>query len=151
MITIVLVDAQIAPNAGNVARLCAGAKMKLHLVGDLGFRLSDKNFKRAGLDYWDFLEWKYFPDKKKYWEFLQDHSFYLFSTKANKNYDKILFQKENFLLFGSETRGLANEWLEQNPAKCYKIPLLEKKVRSYNLATSVAIVSFEALRQLSWQ
>lgn len=147
MLTIVLVDTQIPPNAGNVARLCAGAKMRLHLVGDLGFRLSDKNFKRAGLDYWDLLEWQYFPDKQEYWSLLQKKNFYLFTTKAKKSYYNTAFQKEDFLVFGSETRGLAGQWLAKNCSRCFKIPILEPNVRSYNLANAVAIVAFEALRQ----
>ena len=148
MLTIVLIDTQIPPNAGNVARLCAGAKIRLHLVGDLGFRLSNKSFQRAALDYWRFLEWQYFPDKQKYWSLLQNKNFYLFTTKAKTSYYNITFQKEDFLVFGSETRGLENQWLEKNSSRCFKIPILEPNIRSYNLSNCVAIIVFEAIRQI---
>lgn len=148
MLTIVLIDVQIPQNAGNIARLCAGGKMRLQLVGDLGFRLSDKNFKRAGLDYWDFVDWEYFPDKQEYYAQLHQENFYFFSTKAKEFYDKIPFQKNDFLIFGSETRGLAETWLQAHQERCYRIPIFEKKVRSYNLSSAVAIVAFEAIRQL---
>ena len=148
MFTIVLVDTQIPQNFGNIARLSAGAKARLHLVGNIGFRLSDKKIKRAGLDYWDFVDWEYFPNRQEYWETIQQKNFYLLSTKAKENYCQARFQPADFLIFGSETKGLKEEWLEQHPAKSYKIPILEKKIRSYNLANCVAIVLYEAMRQV---
>ena len=148
MFTISLIDIQIPQNAGNIARLCAGSKMHLHLVGDLGFRLTNKNFQRAGLDYWQFVTWEYFADKHKYWQRLVQEKFYLFSTKAQQSYHKLPFQKNDYLVFGSETKGLTKTWIEKYQKHCYTIPILEKKIRSYNLANSVAIVAFEGLKQL---
>ena len=149
MLTIVLVEPQIPPNTGNIARLCAGAGLRLHLVGKLGFQLSDKHLKRAGLDYWHLVNYEYFEDKDKYFNSMTKQSCYLFSTKVSEPYTKISFRENDFLIFGSESKGLGEAIISKNLDKCYTIPMLHKSIRSYNLATSVSIVAFEALRQIS--
>lgn len=148
MFTIVLVNPQIPPNTGSTGRLCAAVNAKLHVVGKLGFELSDKTLKRAGLDYWDHIDWKYFPDKKKYFSELESSgNFHLLTTKSPNSYFQSTFNKGDYLVFGSETKGLDENYLRLHWEKTCKIPMENSNIRSLNLATSVGIVLFEALRQ----
>ncbi len=147
MLTITLINPQIPPNTGNIARLCAGTNIRLHLVGKLGFELTDKHLKRAGLDYWHLVDYSYFEDSATYLKNLKGKNYYLLTTKSNKPYTRIKFQKDDFLIFGSEITGLGKQILGEHKARCYTIPIFNKGLRSYNLSSAVAIVAFEALRQ----
>ena len=147
MLTITLINPQIPPNTGNIARLCAGVNIRLHLVGKLGFELTDKYLKRAGLDYWHLVDYSYFEDSTTYLKNLKEKSYYLFTTKSQKPYTRINFQRNDFLIFGSEITGLGEQILNEHKNRCYTIPTFNKELRSYNLSSAAAIVAFEALRQ----
>lgn len=147
MLNIVLIEPEIPPNTGNVARLCAATKCRLHLVGPLGFELSDRTLKRAGMDYWqhvDWQEWKSFEEMENH---LADKSFYLLSSKAKTSIYETKFCDGDYLLFGRETKGLPESLLAKYPDRCRTIPMLNPDARCLNLATSVGIVLYEGLRQ----
>ena|SRR3989338_4927090 len=145
---IVLVEPQIPPNAGNVARLCAAMKLTLHLVGPLGFSTEDRYLKRAGLDYWPYVDWHVYSS----WiEFLKTHSqgrHYYLTTKSKKSYTDVLYQKGDYLVFGSETKGLSEDIRKGGGENTITIPMKEPGVRSLNLSSAVAMVAGEALRQI---
>lgn len=148
---IVLIEPEIPPNTGNIARLCAATGTVLHLVGPLGFSLDDRYLKRAGLDYWEFVSLKRWLDL----ETLQaaaaaaaaEGRFFYLSTKVKRSYLDAGFQPGDYIVFGKETRGLPEELLAANPETSFTIPMPSDKVRSLNLSTSVGIVLYEALRQ----
>ena len=145
-IHIVLVEPEIPQNTGNIARICAVTGAVLHLVRPLGFEITDRRLKRAGLDYWDQLTVHYYDS---FWE-LKDqykgHRFFCATTKAKMAYTDFHYQDEDFFVFGKETKGLANEILEAHPDHLIRIPM-RKDLRSLNLANSVSIIVYEALRQ----
>jgi len=145
---VVLVEPQIPPNAGNVARLCAASGCHLILVGDLGFELSDKSLKRAGLDYWQFLSWEHRPDPERFLDSLPESRFHLLSRHATRPYTDIDLRWGDYLLFGKETSGLPKPWLSRFSAQSYTIPMAEPRVRSLNLSSAVAIVVYDALRRV---
>ncbi len=132
MIRVALVEPEIPPNTGNIARLCAATRVPLHIVGATGFRLDDRAVRRAGLDYW--------PEVAR---------FIYLTTKADIPYFDWSFGGDDCLVFGRETRGLPEDLLRANWNRCLTIPMLNAHVRSLNLATSVGIVLYEALRQTS--
>jgi tRNA (cytidine/uridine-2'-O-)-methyltransferase len=143
---VVLVEPEIPPNTGNVGRLCLATRSKLHLIKPLGFALDDKTLKRAGLDYWadvDVTMWESL-DALQAGQSAAAQYFYL-TTKSNRPYYEVQFQKGDFLVFGRETKGLPEKLLEKNAGSCLTIPM--QGTRSLNLATSVAIVLFEGVRQ----
>ncbi len=150
MITIVLFEPQIPPNTGSTGRLCGATNTRLHVVGKLGFELSDKTLKRAGLDYWDHINWEYFPDVNSYVENLikEKKIFHLLTTKSNKNYTSVKFNGNDYIIFGSETSGIDEKILRAYWERTCTIPMENQNIRSLNLATSVGIVLYEALRQL---
>jgi len=145
---VVLVEPEIPPNTGAIARLCAATNTVLHLVEPLGFKLDDRALKRAGMDYWQQVTWRSWPS----WEALRTaHAqarFYFLTTKSSRPYTEAKFGPDDFLVFGRETRGLPESLLRENEATCLTIPMLNPEVRSLNLATAAAIVLFEALRQV---
>jgi tRNA (cytidine/uridine-2'-O-)-methyltransferase len=145
---VALIEPEIPPNTGNIARLCGATFTPLHLVGKLGFRTDDKAVRRAGLDYWNDVEIHYHRDIEALYQALPDCRFLYFSTKAERAYTDWLYQPDDCLVFGRETRGLPEDLLRANWDRCLTIPMPNKKVRSLNLATSVGIVLYEALRQL---
>tara|TARA_B100000214_G_C23907060_1_gene599389 strand:- start:74 stop:532 length:459 start_codon:yes stop_codon:yes gene_type:complete len=149
MITVVLFEPKIPPNTGSTGRLCGATNTRLHIVGKLGFELSDKTLKRAGLDYWEHINWNYFPDTDEYMKNLikNNHHFHLLTTKASTSYTKRKFQNDDYLIFGSETKGIKDSILQANWEKTCTIPMVNSNIRSLNLATSVGIVLYEALRQ----
>jgi tRNA (cytidine/uridine-2'-O-)-methyltransferase len=147
MIRVALVEPEIPPNTGNIARLCAAAKVPLHIVGVTGFRLDDKAVRRAGLDYWPEVQLERHRNLADLREKLPEARFLYLSTKAEKNYADWAFSSEDCLVFGRETRGLPEQVLRANWERCLTIPMLNPKVRSLNLATAVGIVLYEALRQ----
>ena len=147
MIHVALVEPEIPQNTGNIARLCAATRTPLHIIGVTGFRLDDKAVKRAGLDYWDEVDLSRYPTLTALSESLPGSRFVYFSTKAERNYTSWSFAENDCLVFGRETRGLPTPLLRANRDNCLKIPILNPRVRSLNLANAVAIVVYEALRQ----
>jgi len=148
MFTIVLLEPQIPPNTGSTGRLCGATNTRLHIVGKLGFELSDRTLKRAGLDYWDHIDWQYFPDKEGYLNtMVSNHSYHLLSTKSSTPYTSKEFNKNDFIVFGSETKGIDETFLKLHWENTCTIPMENPNIRSLNLATSVGIVLYEALRQ----
>jgi tRNA (cytidine/uridine-2'-O-)-methyltransferase len=147
MINVALVEPEIPPNTGNIARLCAATRVPLHIVGVAGFRLDDRAVRRAGLDYWPEVLLQRHTDVDALRSALPASRFVYLSTKAEKSYLEWVFNPDDCLVFGRETRGLPESLLRENWANCLKIPMANPNVRSLNLATAVAIVLFEALRQ----
>ncbi|HXD33417.1 MAG TPA: tRNA (cytidine(34)-2'-O)-methyltransferase [Pyrinomonadaceae bacterium] len=147
MISVALVEPEIPPNTGNVARLCAANRVPLHIVGATGFRLDDRAVRRAGLDYWPEVILHRHHDLNALYAQLPTTRFLYLSTKGEKSYADWAYESEDCLVFGRETRGLPEDLLHQNWDRCLTIPMLNPKIRSLNLATSVAIVLYEALRQ----
>jgi tRNA (cytidine/uridine-2'-O-)-methyltransferase len=144
---VALIEPEIPPNTGNIARLCAATYTPLHLVGKLGFRIDDKAVQRAGLDYWDEVEILRHLNIEALYEALPDCRFLYLSTKGEHLYSDFKFQPNDCLVFGRETRGLPEDLLRTNWERCLTIPMPNKNIRSLNLATSVGIVLYEALRQ----
>lgn len=144
---VVLVEPQIPPNTGNVARLCAATKITLHLVGELGFEITDRRVKRAGLDYWKHVQIEHHSSLKQFLGGIQATRLFFFSTKGKRSYVQAHFQEEDFLIFGSETSGLPEWILEQYSGGVFRIPILCPGVRSLNLSNAVSIIAYEALRQ----
>lgn len=144
---VTLVEPEIPPNTGNIARLCAATRVPLHIVGMTGFRLDDRAVKRAGLDYWPEVELHRHRDLRALSVALPDARFIYLTTKAERRYTDWQYRANDCLVFGRETKGLPEELLRANWERCLTIPMLNPQVRSLNLATSVAIVLYEALRQ----
>jgi tRNA (cytidine/uridine-2'-O-)-methyltransferase len=145
---VVLLEPEIPPNTGSVARLCAATLTPLHLIEPLGFKIDDKHLKRAGLDYWEFVD---LHVHKSWDDFLQTAApkrLRFFSKRAVKSYTSISYSDDDFLVFGPETRGLPQELLDANPEHALRIPMMGAGVRSLNLSNAVSIVLYEALRQL---
>lgn len=149
-LNIVLVQPEIPQNTGNIARTCALTKTRLHLVRPLGFSVSDKYLKRAGLDYWNLVDINYYDNFGQVLEKYPKGEFYYATTKAHRFYTEIEYRDECFLVFGRETKGLDKEILEGNIDKTIKIPMIQEIARSLNLSNSVNIILFEALRQLDF-
>lgn len=144
---VALFEPEIPPNTGNIARLCAATNTKLHVVGVTGFRMDDRTLKRAGLDYWDEVELHRHIDLPALHAALPDSRFLYLTTKSNNAYSDFRFERGDCLVFGPETRGLPGDVLSANSDRCLTIPMPNPNVRSLNLATSVGIVLYEALRQ----
>lgn len=147
MLSVALVEPEIPPNTGNIARLCAAVRVPLHIVGPTGFRLDDRAVRRAGLDYWPEVSLHRHRDVMALEASLPEASFVYLTTRAERPYTDWSFEGNECLVFGSETRGLPSELLQAHPEQCLTIPMLNSKVRSLNLSTAVAIVLYEALRQ----
>ncbi len=146
MLNVVLVEPEIPPNTGNVGRLCLATNSTLHLVKPLGFSLDDRQLKRAGLDYWEDVDLKLWDSLPALMKSQGQDRFFFVTTKAKRAYWDVQFQPADFLVFGRETKGLPETLLRENPDRCITIPMQD--TRSLNLATAVAIVLFEAVRQL---
>lgn len=145
---IVLFEPEIPQNTGNIARLCACTGANLFLVGKLGFSLSDKYTKRAGLDYWESVNITKVDSLEQLQSEFKDAKFYYLTTKSKKSFFDVNFNEGDFLIFGPETRGLPEKILTENESNAITIPMLEGQ-RSLNLSNSVAIVLYEAIRQNS--
>ncbi|MBR6694114.1 MAG: tRNA (uridine(34)/cytosine(34)/5-carboxymethylaminomethyluridine(34)-2'-O)-methyltransferase TrmL [Clostridia bacterium] len=145
IINIVLVEPEIPQNAGNIARTCAATGARLHLVGPMGFTIDDKKLKRAGLDYWHFLDITYYENLD---DFLAKNNgeFFFFTTKARHVYSSVSYPDGCYLFFGKETKGLPEELLLQYPERCVRLPMIGD-ARSLNLSNTVAVATYEALRQ----
>jgi tRNA (cytidine/uridine-2'-O-)-methyltransferase len=149
MLHVALVEPEIPPNTGNIARLCAATNTGLHIVGVTGFRMDDRTLKRSGLDYWEQVQLTRHLGIEDLYHALPGSRFIYVTTKSERPYTMWNFQDEDCLVFGRETRGLPKEILDANADRCLTIPMANRKVRSLNLATSVGIVLYEAIRQLS--
>ena len=147
MINVALVEPEIPPNTGNVARLCAATNVPLHIVGVTGFRTDDRALRRAGLDYWPEVKLTRHRNLDALYQSLPSARFVYLTTKADRIYTDWEFSADDCLVFGRETRGLPEDLLRTNWQNCLKIPMPNPNVRSLNLATAVGIVLFEALRQ----
>lgn len=147
---VVLVEPEIPPNTGNIARLCAATCTVLHLVKPLGFELSDRTLKRAGLDYWQFLDWRTWESSQAFFQQAPAKRLHLFTTRAGSPYHHAYYQPGDYLVFGRETKGLPQTLLDAYPDRCRRIPMAHPKVRSLNLSSSVALALYEALRQSSF-
>jgi len=147
MINVALVEPEIPPNTGNIARLCAATRTPLHIVGVAGFRLDDRAVRRAGLDYWPEVTLYRHPKLEDLYRNLSSSRFVYLTTKAPTSYLDWNFQENDCLVFGGETRGLPEDLLHANWNTAITIPMLNPRVRSLNLATAVGIVLYEALRQ----
>ncbi len=149
-LNIVLVEPEIPQNAGNIVRTCAVTGAKLHMVRPLGFEVSDKYLKRAGLDYWHFVDISYYDSIEEVMgEFYNGNNFYFFSTKAKKIHSDVSYKDGDFLVFGKETKGLPESLLQKHYNECVRLPMMNE-CRSLNLSNSVCVGVYEALRQLGY-
>ncbi len=146
MFNVVLVEPEIPQNAGNIARTCAATGTALHMIRPLGFEVSDKYLKRAGLDYWHLVSISYYDSFEELQAKFSNSRFFYFTTKARHRHSDVAFQDGDFLVFGKETKGLPEELLMQHENECLRIPM-NANARSLNLSNSVAIAVYEALRQ----
>ena len=146
MFHVVLVQPEIPQNTGNIARTCAATGCTLHLVRPLGFEISDKYLRRAGLDYWHLVNVEVHDSLEAFLAQYPAARLHLFTTKAKRTYTQAQYRAGDFLVFGRETRGLDEEFLVQHPEACVRIPMREE-ARSLNLSNSVAIAVYEGLRQ----
>lgn len=145
---IALIEPEIPPNTGNIARLCAATGTALHLVGPTGFRLNNPAMRRAGLDYWAAVDLRQHAGSADFMREITNKRFYLFSTSGRKTHTSVSYQPGDYLIFGNESRGLPDDLLALYPGLVLGIPMQTEQVRSLNLATAVAIVLYEALRQI---
>ena len=149
MLNIVLVEPEIPQNCGNIARTCAATGSRLHLIRPLGFDISEKAVRRAGLDYWHLVDVRVYDDLADFFRKNQVSQMWCLSTKAPRCYTEADFQDECYLLFGKETKGLPEDFLDAHFDECIRIPM-RSEARSLNLSNAVAITVFEALRQLEF-
>jgi tRNA (cytidine/uridine-2'-O-)-methyltransferase len=146
VLNIVLVEPEIPMNTGNIARTCAATRSRLHLVKPLGFDISDKAVKRAGLDYWPMVDLNVYENLEHFFACNPKPDLWLATTKAPRDYSQVKFQPDCWLMFGKETAGLPEKLRLAYREKCIRIPM-RSDARSLNLANSVAILTYEALRQ----
>ncbi len=143
---IVLLEPEIPANTGNIGRTCVATGTTLHLIEPLGFQLTEKNIKRAGMDYWKDLDVRRYINYEEFLEVNRHPKVYMATTKAHKDYTRVEYEKDAYIMFGKESAGIPEEILVENEETCIRIPMLPK-IRSLNLSNSVAIVLYEALRQ----
>ena len=149
---IVLLEPEIPQNTGNISRTCAVTGSVLHLIGPLGFSIDEKHVRRAGLDYWDILDLRFYNDYDEFLEKNPDAKMYYLTTKAKKIYSDTKYPKDDcFIMFGKETAGIPETILNQNRDNCIRIPMLNsERARSLNLSNSVSVVVYEVLRQYNY-
>lgn len=145
-LNIVLIEPEIPQNTGNISRTCAATGARLHLVKPFGFEINDKHLKRAGLDYWHFLDITYYDSKEEFFEKTKGGTYYFYTTKALHRHTDVKYPDKAYLVFGKETKGLDEELLLQNRDSCVRIPMIDE-ARSLNLSNAVAIAAYEVLRQ----
>lgn len=148
-INIVLVEPEIPQNTGNIARTCAALGATLHLVHPLGFDISEKAVKRAGLDYWDKLNIVEYENLQDFKNKVKSDKIFLLSTKSKKVYTDVKYEDDCYIVFGPETRGLPEDYILENFENAVRIPMREN-IRSLNLSNAVAIVAYEVERQLNY-
>ena len=146
MLNIVLLEPEIPANTGNIGRTCVASGTRLHLIEPLGFSLSEKALKRAGMDYWKDLDVITYIDYQDFLDKNPGAKIYMATTKAQKLYTEVSYEDDCYIMFGKESAGIPEEILVQNQENCIRIPMMEK-IRSLNLGNSVAVVLYEALRQ----
>ena len=149
MLNVVLVEPEIPQNTGNISRTCAATGSRLHLIKPLGFDISDRQLKRAGLDYWHLLDVRVYENLEDFFSKNEVRQLRLFSTKAPRCYTEAAYEDECYLIFGKETKGLPESFLNDHYEDCVKLPMIEE-ARSLNLSNAVAVGVFEALRQLGF-
>jgi tRNA (cytidine/uridine-2'-O-)-methyltransferase len=149
-LNIVLVEPEIPQNTGNIARSCVLTRSTLHLVRPLGFSVDDRSLKRAGLDYWQYLDIKYYDSLNDLYKEYPEGRFFYATTKAKHSYADVVYEKQDFLVFGKESAGLPGELIEKNSDCCIRVPMVQESLRSLNLSNSVNIIMFEALRQMNF-
>lgn len=145
-LNIALIEPEIPQNTGNIARTCAATGARLHLVGPMGFFITDKQVRRAGLDYWDKLDITYYDSKEEFFEKNAGAQFFYFTTKAEQTHSDVSYPNGCFLVFGKETKGLPEDLLKENHDRCVRLPM-RGIIRSLNLSNSVAVGVYEVLRQ----
>ncbi len=150
MFNIVLDRPEIPQNTGNIVRTCAATGCRLHLIRPLGFEVSDKYLKRAGLDYWHFVDISYYDGIEELFAKYPDGNYWFFSTKSAKTHSDVRFAEGDFLVFGRETAGLDESLLAAHYENCVRIPMIGE-IRSLNLSNSVAIAVYEGWRQLGYE
>lgn len=143
---IVLHEPEIPANTGNIGRTCVASGTALHLIEPLGFRLTEKNIRRAGMDYWPRLDISRYRDYEHFLECHPEASVWYATTKAQKTYAEVTYQDGDFIMFGKESAGIPEEILVRHPERCIRIPMLRNE-RSLNLSNSAAVILYEALRQ----
>ena len=146
---IVLVEPEIPPNTGSIARLCGATDTLLHLIHPLGFSVDDKQLKRAGLDYWKYVNIRHWQNFDEFASAHDEEKFKLFTTKVQRPYTRALFKPGDFLIFGKETKGLSEELRLTYSDLCFTLPMANQHIRSLNLAMTAGIVLYEAIRQQS--
>lgn len=146
---IVLIEPEIPPNTGSIARLCGATNSTLHLVHPLGFSTEDKHLKRAGLDYWRYVTIVHWPSLEDFLKENDERNLYFFTTKSKISYTSPQYKAGDYLIFGKETKGLPNYILELYHERCYTLPMTNPHIRSLNLAMTAGIVLYEAIRQQS--
>jgi len=145
---LVLVEPEIPPNTGNIARLCAATRTTLHLIEPLGFKLDDTQLKRAGMDYWAQVEWRRWKNWPEFRAQLPASArWWLIESGGPRHYAEVAYEPDDYLVFGRETAGLPSGLLEENPGHWLRIPMFNAGSRSLNLSNCAALVLFEALRQ----
>ena len=149
MVNVVLVEPEIPQNCGNIARTCAATGARLHLIHPLGFEISEKMVKRAGLDYWHLVDVREYENLEDFFAKNQVEQMWCLSTKAPRSYVEAEFSEDCYLFFGKETKGLPEDFLQAHRDCCIKLPM-RQEARSLNLSNSVAITVYEALRQLNF-
>jgi tRNA (cytidine/uridine-2'-O-)-methyltransferase len=149
-LNIVLFEPEIPQNTGNIARTCVLTNSKLHLIKPLGFSLDEKHLKRAGLDYWQYLDMEIHESYDELREKYNDATFYFSTTKGNKIYTEVQYKPGDFVVFGRESSGLPDEIRNSNKENLIRVPMLETSTRSLNLSNTVAILAYEALRQMNF-
>lgn len=145
-LNIVLIEPEIPQNTGNIARSCAATGARLHLVGPMGFHITDKQVKRAGLDYWDKLDITFYDSTDEFFQKNQGGSFFYFTTKAEQTHSDVTYPNNCYLVFGKETKGLPETLLKANREHCVRLPM-RGIIRSLNLSNAVAVGLYEVLRQ----
>ncbi len=141
-----LVEPEIPQNTGNIARTCAATGARLHIVKPMGFRIDDKKLKRAGLDYWQYLDITYYENLADFLQKTEGANYYLFTTKGQKVYSDVEFPDNCYLIFGKETKGLPEEFIIANRQNALRVPM-QGEIRSLNLSNTVALATYEVLRQ----
>lgn len=150
MINIVLFRPEIPQNTGNIGRTCVLTGAKLHLIGPMGFHIDDKTVAKAGLDYWKELDVTLYSSYEELREKYPDATFYFSSTKGKKFHSEVKFQDNDFIVFGRESSGLPEYIMAENKEQLFRIPMIDTTTRSLNLSNTVAIVAYEALRQMEY-
>ncbi len=148
-LNIALIEPEIPQNTGNIARTCAATGARLHLVRPMGFEITDKQVRRAGLDYWDKLDITYYDDINDFFEKNKGAEFFYFTTKAEQAHSDVNYPNNCFLVFGKETKGLPEELLKANHDRCVRLPM-RGIIRSLNLSNSVCAGAYEVLRQWNY-